>query len=177
MASQALHGHLLQVKFRCWLFQTVVNTVDYSKLDTRETSTIYNGKNKIRWCLVELGCVDWDLDCNYEWTQIWTRSGGLVLELDTNSYILDSNPHQPKLVALDFHGIFFILWNPMDTSNCNILQKFLFCILKRKETHTGLEQHRSVSDNRILIFGWNYPLRTWQGGLRPNNTNIWQLLI
>ncbi len=47
----------------------------------------------------------------------------------------------------------------VDKTCWNILQNIFFGVLQRKETHTGLQRHEGVNDDRSFIFAWIIPLR------------------
>jgi len=53
------------------------------------------------------------------------------------------------MLAIDFHGIFFLPWKSMATVNfliSNIFLNILFCVQQKKETHTELEH-----DEKMMI--------------------------
>ncbi len=65
------------------------------------------------------------------------------LLLNTKRVFLRILVNKQLLVAIDFHGIFSILWKSMAARNCLvtiILQNNFFCVQQKKETHTGLEE-------------------------------------
>ncbi len=62
--------------------------------------------------------------------------------------------------------LFSLLWKSMMPQNSlvtNFLQNIFLCVRRNKDIHTGLELLWGwVNDNRIFIFGWTTPLRSFE---------------